>query len=255
MSKMRLLIVPFALLTLVSCTKDKGDTTPPKFVSATVQGESENPIYLNAGTAIGVMAEVSDNEALKQVKIDLHDDFDGHDHNKAGFTPWTYVNIISVNGKSAVAVDTTIIPEEATAGVYHAVLRVLDKAGNEGEFVEKVLIIKNGSEPIISVTAPDFSATPQFAPGDVISLAGSISDVDEFEEIHILLRQQEDVDHYITFGEREFDLADQNVSSFDLSAVSLTIPTDAKAGEYEVAIIAVDKLGNQGIYYGHLRVE
>lgn len=252
---MRLLLIPIAAIALASCSKDQGDTTAPVFGNVTVQGESDNPIYLDAGTQIGVMAEVSDNEALKQVKIDLHDAFDGHDHNKANFTPWTYVNIISVSGKSAVAVDSTIIPEEATAGMYHAVLRVLDEAGNEGDFVEKVLIIKNGSEPAISVTAPDFNTHPHFAPGDVVSFAGDIADPDEFDEIHIMLREQEDLDHYHVLAESEHELVDQNVSSFDLSTVSLTIPTDAEAGEYEVAIIAVDKLGNQGIYYGHLHVE
>lgn len=240
---------------LASCSSESVDTTSPEFITVTINGVEDETVELTAGVATYLHIEASDNEGLKQVKLDMHDAFDGHSHGKVSFTPWTYVNVYSLSGKTDVIEDSIVIPSEATAGMYHSVFRVLDQTGNEGDYVERVLIIKNGSEPVVQLSAP--AENSSFAAGDVIALSGTVTDADMLDEVHVLLRKQEDVDHFDILDESEHELGDSNVTSFDFTTagVTLQIPSTTVAGEYQLAVVAVDKLGNQAIYYAPLQVE
>lgn len=252
---MKKFILLWSVISIVACSSESFDQIVPVFLSVEIQGESESPIYVAAETSLDIVANVHDNEGLNQVKIDLHNAFDGHGHGKMGFTPWTYVNIIDVSGTQDVAIDSVIIPVDATAGLYHVVFRVLDRSGNEGEFEELAIIITNGSEPQVNVVSPDFSLNPVYSKGDSLTFMGSISDSDGLTEVHVLLREKLRMDEYRIWDEMEFDLQNLGLTQFDLNQVQLHIPTSISAGEYQIAFVSLDALGNQGIYYGHLRVE
>lgn len=249
-------LVPVVIAALaVSCRSEEPvDTDPPVLESIVINNEQEQ-VVVPSGTDLDIHISARDNEDLKQVKIDIHDAFDGHTHGKVN-SDWTYVQILEASGTFDELEDHPSIPTDATAGLYHAVFRVLDQNGNEGEFVERELIIENGSQPVISLVSPELSASPSFRVSESIELDGTITDAEGIEEVHILLRQEEDHDHFHIIDEMELDLSANPPGSLDMqqSGLQLQIPSDAETGIYELVILAFDIEGNQAILSGDLEI-
>lgn len=237
---------------LFSCTNEEMDTTAPQFSSILINGE-DHEAEITSGTHLQIEIAATDNEDLKQVKIDIHDAFDGHEHGKTN-ADWTYVNIISVSGKAQSVIDSPFVPVDATAGMYHAVFRVLDANGNEGDFIERELIVVNGSQPIITLNQPATGAGVAYALGDVLQLEGSVEDPDGLHEVHIMLRHIEGEHHHHIVNEIEIDLDGIHPTSYDLGQHSIQIPIGEEAGEYELFIVAFDEDGNQALFSGEFTV-
>src|SRR5690606_9826215 len=83
---------------MASCDKDEdNDTTAPIIKSATIDGE-DHDIEVTAGDDMTFVVEVSDNEALGQLKLDVHDVFDGHTHKSTASIKWAEVKIVELSG-------------------------------------------------------------------------------------------------------------------------------------------------------------
>jgi hypothetical protein len=73
---------------------------------------------------------VSDNELLRQYKIDVHPNFDCHAHAKLETADWSVSEVVELSGTSAQISRSILIPDSATAGTYHLSIQVADHFGN-----------------------------------------------------------------------------------------------------------------------------
>lgn len=246
---------------MISCDKDDDtDTTAPVINSATIDGKEEG-IEASVGNAMTFEVEVSDNEALGQLKLDVHDAFDGHSHDKSSGINWANVAIIDLSGTEQTVSHDMEIPTNATAGPYHAEILVIDAEGNEGEFVERVIMIRNGSEPGIEITSPDFTNEVHVTKGSTLSLEGMVTDETDLAEILIILEEEEEDAHksvqHEALYEMDFDLEGTSDLTWDFQLdgnVNIAIPATAEEGHYVLTVRAEDSEGNINIFEAELHI-
>lgn len=250
-----------SLAVFTSCEDDNDpssqDTKAPVFQTLTLNGEDEE-LDATAGGDLVVAGSVTDNMKLGEFKLDIHDDFDGHDHGKTA-ADWTHVMILPLSGKSAQILETISIPSDATAGPYHAIARLIDDEGNEAEFMEFELMISNGSEPVVNLVNPDPTMETDWEPGMTYALEGTITDDAGIDEVIIILEEEGDHDHGKVaeepIFEGDYDLG--GVTSWDMmsdGAVQIAIPSDAEHADYELTIAVVDVDGNWAIAHADIHV-
>lgn len=258
--KMKKYFAILALAILASCSDDEKpqDTVAPTIKNVEINDGGEYPT-VTAGADMTLKAEVDDNELLQELKLEIHDIFDGHSHGKMSNT-WEQIMILPLSGASQSVAEVIPVPGTATAGKYHVVLRAIDAEGNESDFVEKEFILSNGNEPQITVSNPSFGQNEVHAPkGSNFDLQGTITEDTDLVEVVIMIAK---ADHEGHAGKRsastifmtDFDLTGSNETSFDLGQVDITIPTDAETGHYELSIVAKDNAGNYGLFIEEIHV-
>lgn len=81
-----------------------------------------------------MILHLEDDEALGQLKVDLHNNFDCHGHDgKTQTTDWEVIDIIELSGDHTHQTLRYIAPADITLGAYHLSVELLDKAGNQAE--------------------------------------------------------------------------------------------------------------------------
>ncbi|MDR1557785.1 MAG: DUF4625 domain-containing protein [Tannerellaceae bacterium] len=126
-------------LSFVSC--ESGDTTRP-VINLIEPAEGE---VLSIGEEVHFEMELSDNEMLKEYKVEIHDNFDGHSHDEATRAanepvPFFFEKTWDVSGKKNASIHhhEIVIPADATPGDYHVEVFCTDAAGNEAFIVRNV---------------------------------------------------------------------------------------------------------------------
>jgi len=139
------------LFLFTSCS-DNGDTTPPAInLTSPAQGA-----VIKVGSELCFEMEVSDNEALKSYKIEIHNNIENpHDHSRATATEGTvkyfkyentWTDIEGLRNK-LVHHHEIRIPEDVILGNYHLVVYCTDMAGNESHVARNIVISDEGEEP------------------------------------------------------------------------------------------------------------
>lgn len=135
----------------VSCSDDDklGDTTKPVItLNAPAEGASLKP-----GTHIHFDMDLADDVMLGSYKVEIHNNFDGHDHTKAavraetgGTTPFAYNNSWDVSGQKNIHIHhhDIEIPANATEGNYHLMVYCTDAAGNESYIARNIVLDEHG---------------------------------------------------------------------------------------------------------------
>ncbi|WP_430614939.1 DUF4625 domain-containing protein [Flavobacterium sp. JP2137] len=142
-----------AIFSLSSCSSDDNnvDTQKPKIdLVAPKEGA-----VLPAGKDVHFDMEVSDNVMLASYKVEIHNNFDNHNHSTAlsakadgELVAFTFNRVWSLEGQKNADVHhhDIVIPANAKRGNYHFIVYVLDKAGNE-EKVARNIVIGEPQEP------------------------------------------------------------------------------------------------------------
>lgn len=202
----------------------------------------EKPVddqIVDSGTTLHVEGTAKDNAGLSQLKIDIHDDFDGHSHGKlaSGATAFSIIRIINLSGKEYKFHEDINIPINTKAGKYHVTVSVVDEAGNLSEVVERDIFIRNTTDlipPVVEVTAP--------VNGQVVSLNGSlqvlaaIADNEEIEEVKVKIKNASGTKVY------EWKAEDLHVANYQLDHTANLI--GLAAGNYILEVVAVDHVNN-----------
>lgn len=131
----------------VSCSDDdkQGDTTKPVInLIAPAEGT-----VLKAGSHIHFDMTLEDDVMLKSYKVEIHNNFDGHEHTKAETgetTPFSYNNSWDVSGQKNATIHhhDVEIPADATHGNYHLMVYCTDAAGNESYVARNIVIDEEG---------------------------------------------------------------------------------------------------------------
>jgi len=117
------------ITTFSSCKKD--DEAP----EITIENPADGTV-LSPGDALEIDLEFTDNEELKEAKVDIHE-AGGHSHGKFS-SEFDYEEIIELSGSSSHKHVHVNIPTDAELGEYHIEVTCTDKEGNQaskvGEF-------------------------------------------------------------------------------------------------------------------------
>lgn len=116
----------------------------------------DNVLQLVSGTPLALSIKFSGSNNLAQYKIDIHNNFDCHAHERP-MSEWHFLKIGEITGKTATITETIPLPADAFSGNYHCIIRLIDELGNEGPFKEFNLVVRNSEDseaPVISYELP-----------------------------------------------------------------------------------------------------
>jgi hypothetical protein len=255
------LLLPLVFLA-IGCNKDtkKEDPKPSPDVTKpviTLLSPSLTQTY-RVGDTIVFSARFTDNAALRQAKLEIHDAFDGHTHGKnSNISPFKFERIFDIKGTNDSINYRIPIPATAASGPYHFIVKVTDAAGNEADFVEADLTFTSPTAPVITNVRLDNTATDReididFAASDTLLnkvLTALITDDKGLAEIKVELKA-DDHEHAgktaaDAIFQHDIDLP-ANTTSYNLN---LTVPfRKAKLKHNKHYVIEITAKDNDGNY-------
>jgi uncharacterized membrane protein len=254
----RILISLIAISTLFACSKD-GDSRKPEISDLNINNKTEE-IEVEAGQSASINFTVSDNEGLSQIRMDIHDAFDGHTHGKTNaFNKFFWEQIDTLNGLTEFTGNITLdIPDSVAAGPYHLDVIVVDLAGNQSDIGLLDLVVESDYNAEITVTSHDFSNQVHVDKGTNLVVQGMITDDIDLTDVVIVVEKE---GHGHTHGKtssaelylNDHDLAGPNNVSFTINE-TINIPSNTKDGDYKLEIVATDSDGNISIFHGELHI-
>ncbi len=138
---MKLAALAALTMAVLACGCKEGDVTKP--VIDLDEPEEGQLIAIGDEHGMHFEMEVEDNEALGDYKIDIHSNFDGHQHGKDTSTvDFTYSRSYNLNGQRNAHVHhhDVVIPANATPGNYHLMVYCTDAAGNESYVARNIVL-------------------------------------------------------------------------------------------------------------------
>lgn len=165
---MRKSLLFLCLFTLViSCRKP--DNSPPQIGAIQVNSITAEMIDVDPGDTLSVAAFIEDDIELAQFKIDIHHDFDGHSH-KNLTTRYSEIRIKNISGTTYNISEDFIISDDASSGIYHGTIQVLDKEGNISEIKAFYFQVVRNNQPTIEMDLPE-----SISSGSVLNVLGDLS--------------------------------------------------------------------------------
>lgn len=254
-----------AFMFLPSCDDESAevvDLTAPEIANV-ANNETVEP-----GGTLVLTFDLEDNIALGEVKINIHDDFDGHDHGRvrSKAEPFEYESILDeMKGEKTFRVEEQIsIPADAATGPYHLQINYFDENGNQGEFyVGTFEISSEAVSPAIAITNFGADDELELDENGILQLEGTVTARTEggLEEVHILVVHEEEEHGYARLKHddephynQEWELDGAQI--FDLQDIDPAINlSDAASGHYELIITARDTEGNVKVLSREIHVD
>lgn len=256
-------------LFLISCGGDKNDLSPPEISIIdtkpsekllTICGAEEMGFYLLSGDTLQFQLEITDNEALSELKVDIHDNFDCHGHGGSqtpAFDPpnvdqqttdWFVLDIKELSGSEENLDLFLPVPENVTAGFYHFGLQVVDEAGNEAQ--EELIFelnVRNRMDtipPFLNIFSPTQSPLMAQKGGQIV-FTGEITDNRALDQggngIVFINYQKTGSENLFTGPFIVFPEGTSNQFDYELT---FTVPQTLTTGEYRLFIYAQDGVRN-----------
>lgn len=244
----------FMVLALFSCKDKKKEDTPKSGKPAiTIMEQSvptvseylcdalfDNVLKVATGDTLRFTFYFQAVNPLSQYKIDVHNNFDCHSHGKS--VDWSVLKIEDLSGTEATVEEVLIIPENASAGNYHLMIRLLDIYGYEAEVKEFNVIIYNPEDeeaPQVTLTAPaEHSAYQHW---DAVQFHGTITDNLSLESSRFELKFTDSNDQ--TYHLYEIFYPQGTTTSYTIDT-AYTIGPFIATGEGYFTIKAYDKANN-----------
>jgi len=264
-------VVPVCMVLAYGCGSEEVDLIAPTMellsytpepVEDEVCGTQEPVVFLlNGGDELSFDVVFSDNEALSQYKVDIHNNFDCHGHG-GGSAPvvsvpnvenqtvdWTVLVIDNISGSSAPIMRTLDVPENVTAGNYHFHIQVIDESGNDSPFANFHSIkVKNPLDdipPQISIEEPA-SSSFSVEKGAQIRFIGRVTDNRSLSDggNGVLYLAYTDLSSGNTFSTDEVFSFDENVNADYDFDFEYTVPQTLVSGSYRFSLGANDGVRN-----------
>ncbi len=244
--KHSLLFSVLGLLAFSSCS-DKTDTPEQDLVRPTITWVGTLPDSLSGGSNLSLELGLADNAGLSQLKLEIHDNFDNHTHQKGSVLPFSWDSIITLQGINQVVNLSIPIPADIAAGNYDVLVQAIDASGNEALPSVKSLFLKNGIDseaPEINFPVWDPAPTGGVIilddPDTDLYMQASISDnlgIDLIE-LKVIRESDEQVVH---------DYDEEPTSSSVQFSYAIIFDPAWGAGKYHVELKVKDIKGNTSI--------
>jgi hypothetical protein len=149
-TKFYVLTLALAATTMILATgcEDSDNTKPVIDLIEPADGD-----MLRVGSDVHFEMNLSDDEALKSYKVEIHHNFDGHGHESRDTPtpgdeePFAFNRSWEVSGKNAhVHHHEIVIPENARPGDYHLMVYCTDAAGNEAHVARDIVLSHEGGD-------------------------------------------------------------------------------------------------------------
>jgi hypothetical protein len=138
-----------AMLCFMAVSCESGDTEKP-VINLIEPAEGD---VLEIGEDVHFEMEVSDNDLLREYKVEIHHNFDGHSHEATradeATVPFFFEKTWSdISGKKNASIHhhQIVIPEDAAPGDYHLEVFCTDASGNEAYMVRNVELSHEGGD-------------------------------------------------------------------------------------------------------------
>jgi hypothetical protein len=131
------------LTLFISCEKNESDTTKPAI--HLIEPAEGDTLQIGGEHGIHLEMELSDDVMLGSYKVNIHHNFDRHDHTRA-FTdeaiPFSFERSWDLSGKKSTLIHhhEILIPDTVAAGDYHFMVYCTDAAGNESYVTRNVVL-------------------------------------------------------------------------------------------------------------------
>lgn len=220
---------------LIPSCKKPDEEKPTLILEKPMEGQ-----IFDSGTTMHVEGIAKDNVGLSQLKIDIHDAFDGHTHGRlsGSATAFSVVRIVNLKGKEFKFHEDIDIPLNTLAGEYHVTVSVVDEAGNLSDVVERDIIIRNSTDlipPVIEIIEP---VNAQVVPlNGSLLIRATISDNEELEEVKIKIKNASGSKVY------EWKADHLHVATYELNHTANL--TGLPAGAYKLEVEALDHVNNK----------
>ncbi|MDR2809996.1 MAG: DUF4625 domain-containing protein [Tannerellaceae bacterium] len=139
----------WAILSFSLASCESGDTTKP-VINLIEPAEGD---VLEIGEEVHFEMEVSDNDLLREYKVEIHHNFDGHNHEatraEEELVPFFFEQTWSdISGKKNASIHhhDIVIPEDAAPGDYHLEVFCTDASGNEAYIVRNIELSHEGGD-------------------------------------------------------------------------------------------------------------
>jgi hypothetical protein len=234
MKKALALFLGSSLIFATSC--GRGDKEKPEIVLVSPEDSS----VFTAGSDLAFAALITDNEALSQFKIDIHENFEGHAHDKTTGIIWSKVIIENISGIEASPTLSIPVPANAGAGWYHLIVTAVDASGNQSDFALRDIKIQNPADtvkPEISLTSPTENGT--YPLGQPVSVLADITDDQRIYIIQTRIRRPNSASNLFSRN----DTLNTAQTTYEIN-----IPTTGSAwtaGNYELTLRVYDGYFNQ----------
>lgn len=223
--------------------------------SAEICGHTENNVLnVVSGTQLDLQLHLTGSNRLAQYKVEIHSNFDCHGHDNPPSLDWYYSKIVDLNSDNIVLDEQIEIPAEAKSGNYHCMLRLVDEKGNESEFVEFVLVIKNSIDSV----APTIVLNPSLdsitiQKGQILNFVGQIEDNLNLKNGAFELEYKDAAGHedHIDELSTQFPATDNTIFALDKS---YTIPASMPTGWTIFYLEAKDYYNNKGAVEIHVNI-
>jgi hypothetical protein len=198
-SKLHYLVLALALAIFTTACNKKEECVIPEAQDVTrpvieVITPANNAEFVG-GSVIPVKIKFTDNKSLKSFKVEIHDAFDGHTHGKNAATVFAFDTVGSISGTAAEVRFDIFIPADVAAGLYHMMVYSFDAVGNEAEFREVDIKLKNKSDqtpPVLMITTPNLTAPIEATKGGTLNITGKVTDDRKLGKLVIELKASKD---------------------------------------------------------------
>ncbi|PZD77393.1 DUF4625 domain-containing protein [Mesonia sp. K7] len=241
-----------------ACSSDDDSGLDNQAPSIEIHEPTTDQVF-ELGSELHLDIELEDNVELASYKVEVHNNFDGHTHDRSSNVtnasePWSYSQTFEIEaGKTSYSVlEMIAIPADVLEGEYHLEIFAIDTAGNQSEAVAEFILgeVHSGEEHI----------TIQNIMIDNVAAGGTLhphADVEAEHGIQSISINIHGEDVTPTGGQVEWDF-DETYTTYSGTSVefheSIPVPANAAPGEYHVTIVVVDLDGNSHAEGAHFDI-
>ena len=234
------LLLSLCMFTFSACDDNEEDKNVGKPVVALNEVGEENSKTAIAGSDLHLEGEITAENRIKRIDIEIHQEEGGEFRVEKSFTEGKYIGV-----KNTTFHEHIDIPAEAPAGAYHLHFTVTDQLG-QTEMAQSELAVKAAAAHI-TVEDLKFGASHDFSEnkigyvGTKPMVSAHIKAENGIEKIAVFIHNEEgtrafELDTTYTFnGEKEWGTEGQHKH--------IVIPDDAPAGDYHMHFNVYDKNG------------
>lgn len=219
-----------------ACNKEDKDELAPTVNYVLIDGTATESSVV-AGTSFTISAGFTDETGLNQVRVEIADLFGG----TSAYNAVKIYDLESTNDEASWSID---LSDTIASGPYILEVMAVDLQGNQSDTFEVNFDITQATQPVINLTAPDFSQTLNYNAGDTVVFAGTVTDESDLEGIKMELLFEGVSQTNVTYL-----YTDSIVTVWDFSQLTtdwwfFIIPTTLTANTYDLEVTAADSDGN-----------
>lgn len=254
----KVLLVVCSSLIWISCDKKDKVTSPQAPALKVTQSnyanqarlicghEETNVLVVGVGDTMHFDFHIKGSEALSQLKLEAHENFNCHGHGRVTRDTWTYQNIVNIDDSTyEQQVSITVpIPILATLGSYHFKIQLLDVSGKEAAPIEYNVVLYNKQDtiaPDVVINAPALNDEHKLKIGDPLQVAATVHDNSLLSDGFFKLLLEDEQGKLTVLTDKDFPANAVNTASI---LETVIIPASSSKGHQHLVLEVYDSAGN-----------